>query len=356
LKPQSKRESSHPLLDEAAFQQLLSAAYVMQEHNNRLKKAAAPKPVAEVAAQAKPQVSTPPPAQPIPFPVAQQQTSTTAPCRECGLPLAPQEFFCENCGAPAVRSGGAMQKSWASLWEMHHTSDEDVPEEVPVSFANKTLANKTDIEDNDEAQEEIDLFPAELEEIVGKFPAPKIAEEAETETSEPELTNKGLSLVATDASTESNPAAAGPQTPSTWTSAAKARAWLDSLKAQQPGADWFREEWKFHRGTIAIALASAVLLVVIFQWATQPVASAGQTGRLSGFEQMLVSLGLAEAPAPPALPSPGNPNTKVWVDVHTALYYCPGADLYGKTTDGRVTSQEDAQRDHFQPSTLKACD
>ena len=71
---------------------------------------------------------------------------------------------------------------------------------------------------------------------------------------------------------------------------------------------------------------------------------------------MLVSLGLAEAPTPSDTPAPGNPNTKVWVDVHTALYYCPGANLYGKAADGKYTTQLDAQRDHFQPSTLKACD
>jgi len=69
-------------------------------------------------------------------------------------------------------------------------------------------------------------------------------------------------------------------------------------------------------------------------------------------EQQPQRLSTQDTPAP----QPGNPNTKVWVDVHTALYYCPGADLYGKTADGKYTSQLDAQRDNFRPSTLKACD
>ena len=54
----------------------------------------------------------------------------------------------------------------------------------------------------------------------------------------------------------------------------------------------------------------AVLLAVLFQWATQPAKVPGQARELSGFEQMLVSMGLAEAPTPvktcphPATPTP----------------------------------------------------
>jgi hypothetical protein len=69
---------------------------------------------------------------------------------------------------------------------------------------------------------------------------------------------------------------------------------------------------------------------------------------------MLISMGLAEAPPTPE--SKGNPETQVWVDLHTALYYCPGADLYGKTPKGRFTSQRDAQLDQFEPAYRKACD
>ena len=69
---------------------------------------------------------------------------------------------------------------------------------------------------------------------------------------------------------------------------------------------------------------------------------------------MLISLGLAEAPPTPE--NHGNPDTQVWVDLHTALYYCPGADLYGKTPKGRFTSQRSAQLDQFEPAYRKACD
>ncbi len=355
VKPPSRRESG-PVVDETAFQQLLSAAYVMQEHNSRLKKA--PKPAAQAAAPvpAKPTIAVPtapPSTQPIPFLLAPPQAGASNLCKECGAILAANEFFCEHCGAPVERTGSTTQKNWASLWEMHHASEPGAKvtrEENQSSFAaTKAIhsANATD--------EEIDLFPAELEEIVGKFPEPEAEEEPDT--SGPEQGDQGLTLVTATAqptaSTNSNPIE---HTTATWTSATKARAWLDSLKAQQPNKDWFREEWTIHRGAIYIALAAAVLLAVVFQSSSPPAISPGQPRQLSAFEQVLVSLGLAEAPPPPALTVPGNPTTKVWVDVHTALYYCPGADLYGKTVDGRYATQLDAQRDHFQPSTLKACD
>jgi len=69
---------------------------------------------------------------------------------------------------------------------------------------------------------------------------------------------------------------------------------------------------------------------------------------------MLISFGLAEAPE--ASEYKGNPDAQVWVDLHTALYYCRGADLYGKTPKGKVTSQRDAQLDQFEPASRKACD
>jgi hypothetical protein len=75
---------------------------------------------------------------------------------------------------------------------------------------------------------------------------------------------------------------------------------------------------------------------------------------LSAFDKFLISLGVAEAPDAPEYK--GNPEAQVWVDLHTALYYCPGSDLYGKTPKGKLTSQRDAQLDQFEPAFRKACD
>ncbi len=51
-----------------------------------------------------------------------------------------------------------------------------------------------------------------------------------------------------------------------------------------------------------------------------------------------------------------NPNTKVWVDTHTGLYYCPGEKPYGKTPRGKYEKQRDARLDQFQPANRKPCD
>ena len=75
---------------------------------------------------------------------------------------------------------------------------------------------------------------------------------------------------------------------------------------------------------------------------------------LTLFEKLMVSLGLAETP--PAPTYLGNPNAPVWVDLHTALYYCSGSDLYGKTAGGKFTTQRDAQLDQFEPAARKTCD
>ena len=53
----------------------------------------------------------------------------------------------------------------------------------------------------------------------------------------------------------------------------------------------------------------------------------------------------------------GNPRTRVWVDLKTGLYYCPGAYHYGYkgARRGRVMLQKSAEYDYFQPATGAPC-
>src|SRR4051812_17020785 len=148
----------------------------MQEHNKRLKNVAVPKPAQSVTSAPSVSVASSP-VQPIRFPETPQQTSVPSTCQECGSNLAANEFFCESCGAPAERAGSTMQKNWASLWEMHHASDPET-NGTPCE-ENKISLTSTNIHSEDAAEEDIDLFPAELEEIVGKFSPSEIDEEAE---------------------------------------------------------------------------------------------------------------------------------------------------------------------------------
>src|SRR5579871_1346727 len=74
--------------------------------------------------------------------------------------------------------------------------------------------------------------------------------------------------------------------------------------------------------------------------------------------RVLASLRLWLLPQPAAPEEvDGNPNERVWVDMKTGLYYCPGADYYGYGGDsrGKVMSQKVAQYDYFQPATGAPC-
>jgi hypothetical protein len=87
-----------------------------------------------------------------------------------------------------------------------------------------------------------------------------------------------------------------------------------------------------------------------------PAATVPRRAVLRPWQRALITLGIAEAPAPVVHLQRGDPNIEVWVDPHTALYYCPGEDQYGKTPDGRFSSQREAQMERFDPAGRSACD
>jgi PilZ domain len=134
----------------------------------------------------------------------------------------------------------------------------------------------------------------------------------------------------------------------------------------QPASDTKEAEgvpsWKgwftTHRGDVAVAAAALLLLSAFLTAGSQTAQNQAAQNKpsqpsLTLSERMLVALGLAELPPAPVMA--GNPTVQVWEDVHTALYYCPGSDLYGKTPDGKLTTQRDAQFDQFEPAARRNC-
>jgi hypothetical protein len=113
----------------------------------------------------------------------------------------------------------------------------------------------------------------------------------------------------------------------------------------------FRVILRVHRSNLYLAGAVLVAALALL-W---PVADSPRRAALSPLERMLVAMGLAEAPEP-AVHLQGDPGIEVWVDPHTALYYCPGEEQYGKTADGRFSSQRDAQMDRFEPAGRSTCE
>jgi hypothetical protein len=108
---------------------------------------------------------------------------------------------------------------------------------------------------------------------------------------------------------------------------------------------------RFHRADIYLVAAICVAILALL-W---PAAASSHRPGLSAWDRALVALGIAEAPAP-AIHIQGDPSIQVWVDPHSAIYYCPGEEQYGKTRDGRLTTQREAQMDRFEPSARSACE
>ncbi len=95
-------------LDEQSFQELLSAAFTIQEHNDHLRQVQ--------PAQAESEAHSEPEAQSV--------------CQHCGAPKPTDASLCPNCGLDEFRPGERMQRKWASMWLM---SQEQVlwPERSP---------------------------------------------------------------------------------------------------------------------------------------------------------------------------------------------------------------------------------
>jgi DNA-binding NarL/FixJ family response regulator len=116
------------------------------------------------------------------------------------------------------------------------------------------------------------------------------------------------------------------------------------------GHQWRKQDVPHSRGKY-LAIALIVVVATAIGW----FAFNRNPGQgLSVVDKLFMSLGL-KTPTPPPI-SGGDPDTKVWIDLHTALYYCPGEELYGKTPGGRFTRQRDARLEHFEPARREACD
>lgn len=315
---------------------------------------------------------------PEPLPTAARYS-----CRKCGHQLVADEQFCGQCGSPraADYEPPNIQSKVASLWHMQEsqrkaagsdsvkntfkkTADdaEDLHQESPiVRFLKQQIPEPFTSPDLEATQEESNRF---------EMPAPLESQEIN------QLDNFEQEEVGTreddggiyDKTAESSEALAKTQlaNPSHWSSAASARAFLEQFASTKRGGALL-QFWNAHRGDIYLGVA-VVLVACVVRWglwshsvnATAKPATASAThsktapnAGLSLFERMLIQLGLAEAPDP--IPDKGNPGVQVWVDTRTALYYCPGNDLYGKTPKGKFTTQREAQLDQFEPASRKTC-
>ena len=288
-------------------------------------------------------------------------------CWKCGDVLVEQEQFCGKCGASRAAEGdqSSIQSKLASAMRMQSSVREafspngsELPRNTAAAYA---------AEDQDHLAQLLAL--SELQENTPLL-------EQSTGAGADEGAIRLLSSIAPqrgDNDLQASPVAPieSKQQDVTWRSAAKARDFLEALaETRSPGA--LGRLWRARRGDFYLVVA-VILMFFVIRWGMLSGNSVGATGHgtaisgtvnrrrpptpdadLSLFDKLMISLGLAEAPEVPQYK--GNPNTQVWIDPHTALYYCPDSDLYGKTSKGRFASQRDAQLDQFESASRKACD
>ena len=296
---------------------------------------------------------------------AATEKTADAVCWKCANALLPEEQFCGKCGAARVGNEQAersMQSKFASAWNAQDAEKRRIKQ--------KALA--------------AELTPQEimLQTNLGPLSSPELAEDsldsgALFSASEAEELSNSLALKpesATELEQQENRTESETEGPAqddgVWTSAARAHNYLESLSGDDAPNALLRF-WDSRRGDfyLGIAIAFVVLVIGWAIWSNHFVtpapwsrganptrhASADQP-HLSAFDKLLISLGLAEAPEPPEYKDKGNPETMVWVDLNTAQYYCPGSDLYQKTTNGKLYRQREAQMDQFEPAYRRACD
>jgi hypothetical protein len=233
-----------------------------------------------------------------------------ASCRVCGKPFGADEAFCGFCSMP--RQGDApspdLQGKWASLWYMQRAKDalQEVAEPAPE--------------------------PAAAPLTAAPVYSPPIAEpETRAQTNQEPEFELEESFAADHHSDAVHESLLEPQP------GEKVRAWLQHLPA-------LKRRWRD-------ALLAAVALVLAYGlMSAWPTSGAGMTW----FQSLAIRLGLVHGSARPTV-YVGRPDARVWVDVHTSLYYCEGSDLYGKTPGGEFTTQHDAQSDNLEPASRTAC-
>lgn len=328
----------HLKLDEQGFQNLLAAAFTIQEHNSQRKQTGGAKDLAQELSRQLAQELT--------------QRLTMQYCPQCGAALREGEARCDRCGSGGeqvkgvqagdeeLRPGERMQQKWASLWQM--TKDKDFWPERPAVDGKAEGNHSTDAESPVAQLQKLskEILPPVAEPLPVPDPASHYDDAWDRTPALVAREEPGMPLEL-----------ALPEDSTAEETAAR------NLRPDK-GREWdLHLTLRFQRADLYLVLAILVAVVAMV-WVVS-ASPAGQPARahavqLSMWERTLVSMGLAEAPDPPVYL--GNPSVQVWVDPHTALYYCPGEEQFGKTPNGHYSSQRDAQIDQFEPSGRSACE
>jgi hypothetical protein len=355
-----------PMLDEQSFQGLLAAAFTIQEHNERRKRSA------------QPEISE-----------SHPEPESARVC-ECGAPKATEKSRCNHCEASELRPGERLQRNWASMWLMsqeHALSQENWPEsntsdQAPLAASNflarslrdtaqtnASISPAADVRDTQARDHPNEFAPADAiinagaNQLVQKSSAGQPTSGSILTVSPFLSFSENTNLHPLDRTTFESTLTEDivPEAPDEIASSAEFvsdDATATELDAQPVPPSSFlqhltnlRVTLRFNRANLYLGLAVLVAGFALL-W---PTAAAPRRPALGLWERALIKLGIAEAPAP-AIHFQGDPSVQVWIDPHSALYYCPGEDLYGKAPDGRFSTQREAQLDRFDPAGRSACE
>ncbi|MBV9343104.1 MAG: GAF domain-containing protein [Acidobacteria bacterium] len=261
-------------------------------------------------------------------------------CRVCGRPFGPRESFCGNCSLPraASSSSGGLQSKWAALWYMHQARTKSAAGTPPSKSAGNGgstgLTRATSRETQPPVTKPAPPRPATPVASPPVVIPPK--RELAKPTPNPVHTTREAIRPTTDFRENREPR---PRvTP------------LARLEAHEHTPAVNASRRTLHRRNAVLIGVAVVLASFLALWAGT---AAPEDSDLPWYDSLLVELGVTKPPHRPLMA--GNPDTRVWLDVHTRVYYCPGSDLYGKTAGGRFTRQRGAQHDHFLPASGFVC-
>ena len=242
-----------------------------------------------------------------------------ASCRMCGRAFAGNELFCGFCSMPrpVERRSEELQSKWASLWFMQRAKG--AIEE----------AQAQEVEAEDATQE------------VPHTPAPDFEINAEVASAEPVR-----QMWPRRAPPETGPEHQLPLVQESLTSDAYATDTRFPFDEKPPLSERTAKFARLHwRDLVLTSIVLALGYAAFTAWPRSP-------DRPTWFQSLMVRAGVMRPPAKVFL---GAPDKRVWIDVHTELYYCSGEDLYGKTPDGEFTTQYNAQSDGYQPASTTTC-
>lgn len=277
-----------------------------------------------VSAEAQP-IAAPEPVAPVAESDASSQTFPTPPslnetalaisaCRMCGRPFAGDEQFCGFCSMPRPIENRSeeLQSKWASLWFMQRAQGALQESESPRP---DTSENRVRIwHDAQLAQPEPlpEVEPIEPKPVMWPRRAPEEPTAAPVELAVQE--SVGREIFPFD----------------------------DRPSFAERSRGFAKLHWRDG------ILASVVITLAYGAFTAWPRSSNQPTW----FQSLMVRTGVMR---PHTKVFAGAPDARVWIDVHTQLYYCSGEDLYGKTPDGEFTTQYNAQSDGFLPAFNTTC-